>query len=94
MRVASEVGLDVSVCGDLAADPLGLALLIGLGYRDFSLAPPSIPEVRELIGMLSASDLSELCDGLDDGEEVAGLRARLKRYLSETVPDEATTLTG
>ena len=91
---ASAASLDIGVCGDLAADPLGLAFLLALGYRDFSLAPPSIPEVRELVGVLSTADLREVCGDLDDVKEVSNLRLRLREYLKATVPFEATTLSG
>lgn len=85
---AAEAGLDITVCGDLATDPVGLALLVGLGYRDFSVAPVAIPEIRELLGTLSAGELSRLCEGLDDRERVGTIRARLEDYLSRAVPFE------
>lgn len=91
-RTAAAAGLDLGVCGDLASDPLGLALLIGLGYRDFSLAPTSIPEIREMVGTLSAAELAELCEDLDDPERVSSLKGRLGEYLRETVPFETSRL--
>ena len=91
-RAASDVGLEIGVCGDLAADPIGLALLLALGYRDFSLAPASVPEVRELVGLLSTADLARIGvpGGLVDG--AAKLRARLHAYLADVVPSSAARL--
>lgn len=91
-KTASGTGLELGVCGDLASDPIGLALLVGLGYRDFSLAPTSIPEIRELLGTLSAAELAELCDDLDDPERVSTLKRRLAEYLRDTVPFETSRL--
>ena len=87
--VASALDLDIGVCGDLAADALGLALLLALGYRDFSLAPASIPEVRELVGLLSVAELSGLW-GRDGGppQVLAELRARL----ADAIPEERSPL--
>jgi phosphoenolpyruvate-protein kinase (PTS system EI component) len=90
--VATEAGLDVSVCGNLATDSTGLALLVGLGYRDFSVSPAVIPEIRELAAALSSTILAELVDGLERPERLTTVRDRLHRYLEETVPDEATRL--
>lgn len=89
---ASAAGLEISVCGDLAADPVGLGFLLGTGYRDFSLAPTWIPETRELVSSVSVEALETICEGLDDPERARTLRARLRAYLDETVPFEATAL--
>ncbi len=92
-RVCEEglaCGLEVSVCGDLATDPEGLALLLGLGYRDFSVAPTRLPEIRELIGTLSAADLAMLC--ASTAASGSDLRRRLRAYLEETSPFETRPL--
>ena len=80
------------MCGDLATDPLGLAILLGLGYRDFSVAPVSIPEARELLGTVSASELTELCANLGDPERVLTVRDRVSAYLDEVLPFERSRL--
>ena len=87
-RQASAAGLDIGVCGDLATDPTGLALLLGLGYRDFSIAPVAFPEVREFLGTVSASELADLCRGLDKPDGVARVRRDVVAYLDATVPPE------
>lgn len=38
-----------SVCGEIAGDPRYTALLLGLGVRDFSMAPGSLPRVKQRI---------------------------------------------
>jgi len=42
-------GKDLSVCGEMAADPLVVALLIGLGFRAFSMTPAAIPVVKRAL---------------------------------------------
>ena len=37
---------DLSVCGEMAADPLLVGLLVGLGFRTFSMTPTAIPIVK------------------------------------------------
>lgn len=46
---ASKAKINASICGEMASDPEFIMLLLGLGYRTFSLAPPMIPEIKKLI---------------------------------------------
>ncbi len=44
----------VAVCGELAAHPLGAAVLIGLGVTDLSVTPVAIPDLKDRIVALDA----------------------------------------
>jgi phosphotransferase system enzyme I (PtsI) len=44
-----RAGIGVSLCGEMASDPLSLVLLLGLGYRTLSVGPPAIPLVKWVI---------------------------------------------
>jgi len=54
-----QAGLEVSVCGELAASPLGAYLLLGLGITTFSMAPSALPEIKKVIRSVSATDARE-----------------------------------
>jgi phosphoenolpyruvate-protein kinase (PTS system EI component) len=45
----AAAGVKVSVCGDAAADPLVLPLLLGLGIRTFSVGAARVPKVARWI---------------------------------------------
>ena len=49
-------GLPVSVCGEMASEPLDALLLIGLGYRCLSVAPPALPLVKWLLRAVPLAD--------------------------------------
>ena len=46
---AAEAGISVSVCGDAAADPLVLPLLLGLGIRTLSVGAARVPQVARQV---------------------------------------------
>ncbi len=46
---AKDAGIPVSLCGEMAADPLNALLLAGLGITDLSMSSPSIPKVKQAI---------------------------------------------
>ena len=53
---AKKAGTPFSVCGEMASEPLGAFLLLGLGYRELSVAPTALPVVRWLVRRLRVGD--------------------------------------
>ena len=53
-------GTDVSMCGEMAADPLMVPVLVGLGLRSFSMNPQAVPVVRALIRQLSFREAGQI----------------------------------
>jgi phosphotransferase system enzyme I (PtsI) len=49
IRVGARNQIGVSVCGEMAGDPLYTLLLLGLGLTTFSMNGPDIPEVKKVI---------------------------------------------
>lgn len=92
VKECSRHGLDLSVCGELAGDPLGVAALLGLGYRKFSVSVRSLPEIRELIRNVSAKDLGKIMRKLDRAESGDEVRRAVAHYLSDRglLPEQAT----
>jgi phosphotransferase system enzyme I (PtsI) len=56
-RAAARAGVPLSVCGEMASDPLLLAVMIGLGLTGFSMTPAAIPAARHLVGSVHAARL-------------------------------------
>ncbi len=49
VRAGREAGIEVSVCGEVAANPLGTFLLLGLGVTAFSVGSPVLPEIKKVV---------------------------------------------
>jgi len=49
IRAGQRHDVSVSLCGEMAGDPDYTLLLLGLGLRIFSIAPPAIPEIKKVI---------------------------------------------
>lgn len=45
----------VAVCGELAADESAAAVLIGLGVRELSVSPPSVPSIKQAVRLLDSA---------------------------------------
>ena len=72
-QAAREARLTVSVCGDAAADPQVLPLLVGLGVDTLSVPAARVPRVRSWVADLDAracADLAEQALAAPDVEAV------------------------
>jgi multiphosphoryl transfer protein len=56
---AEARGRWVGVCGELAGDPAAAVLLVGLGVRELSMAPPLIPAVKQALRSVTLADATE-----------------------------------
>jgi phosphoenolpyruvate-protein phosphotransferase (PTS system enzyme I) len=50
----------VGMCGEMAADPVAIPLLVGLGLDELSMNPPAIPGAKKLIRGLDSREMAEL----------------------------------
>ncbi len=57
MAMAENVGIPVSVCGEVAGDPHLTRLLLGMGLRIFSMHPSQILEVKSKVLKANVSEL-------------------------------------
>ncbi|MCC7016624.1 MAG: phosphoenolpyruvate--protein phosphotransferase [Rhodospirillales bacterium] len=58
VRKAALAGRPVGLCGEIAGRPLEAMALIGLGFRDLSLAPPAVGPIKDMIRSLDLSALT------------------------------------
>jgi phosphotransferase system enzyme I (PtsI) len=57
---ARKARLPVSICGEMAGDPVFAALLVGLGAQSLSMTPPLLPSVRYMIRHMKYSEARKL----------------------------------
>lgn len=70
---AHERKIKVSVCGEMAGDPVYLPLLLGLGVDELSMTPPLIPAVKYLVRAMRMSEAKQLVEkalGMDSPKEI------------------------
>ncbi|MFT5040544.1 MAG: phosphoenolpyruvate-protein phosphotransferase, partial [Hyphomicrobiaceae bacterium] len=75
VRAGRATGRSVSICGEMAGNPLCTVLLVGLGVDELSMSPLYIPVVKKIIRTVSIVDAKRVADEvlrLDTVEEVKG----------------------
>jgi phosphocarrier protein FPr len=66
---------EVAVCGEMAADPAGALLLVGLGVEELSMDPQAFGAVKRAMADHSRSDLAQLARRAQDLGSGADVRA-------------------
>lgn len=49
IETSQAAGKEITVCGEMAADPLSALVLLGFGLRKFSMNPIFIPRIKEVL---------------------------------------------
>ncbi len=77
----------VSVCGEIARNPLFIRLLLGLGLRIFSINPTYIPLVKSIILKSKISEAEELWKKARKMSTASEIEALLMEDLKKNFPD-------
>ena len=88
-RAADASSTSLSVCGEMAGQPLQAVLLVGLGYRELSMAPSAIPRVKEALRAVPAAEarqLAERCLELASGSEIEALVREALPAVAQAAP--------
>jgi phosphocarrier protein FPr len=72
---AAVHGRLVAVCGELAGDPAAAVLLVGLGVRELSMAPPLIAEVKQALRSVTLADAIAAADRAVNAPDATAARA-------------------
>jgi len=88
---ARSAGKELAICGEMAGDPLHTALLLGLGLREFSVAPRQMLEVKDAIRRTHLGEARQLARIALDLGSAAEVEALLNEYRPTRKYDEAVT---
>jgi len=96
VEAGARGGIGVSVCGEMASDPLSVVLLLGLGYRTLSVAPPALPLVKWVVRSVPipvAERAAAAALGADTAEGVSeAVRAAVQDLFDARLLDAVTAL--
>jgi len=62
VNAAKHAGKRVSICGEMAADPVCTLVLVGLGFDELSMGPFFIPVIKRLIRALDFQTAQNVAD--------------------------------
>ena len=98
LRAGAAAGIEVSICGEMASEPLSVILLLGMGFSTLSVAPPALPLVKWLVRSIpyqaarAAAEAALDARGPREVEQV--LRRAIAPYVDPRLIDPLATLPG
>jgi multiphosphoryl transfer protein len=81
-EAGAATGTPVSVCGNLASDPVGAVLLIGFGITELSGAPAAFSMLRRAISQVTAEECRDLARRALQMETAGQVRALASEMMS------------
>jgi phosphotransferase system enzyme I (PtsP) len=78
-RECAAAGVPLSLCGEMAGQPLDAMALIGLGFRTLSMSPPAVGPVKTMVRSLDLGRLQTYLTGIQ-GSAAGSLRGKLRAF--------------
>jgi len=85
--VAREKAVKVFMCGEMAATPHHIPLLLGMGIDELSMNPQSIPQIKRVIRALSVNDARSFIRDALKMKTARGLFELLKEVYGDVLAD-------
>ncbi|MFA5959031.1 MAG: phosphoenolpyruvate--protein phosphotransferase [Tatlockia sp.] len=76
-------GVEVSICGEMASDPLAVILLLAMGFDTLSMNSTSLPRIKWVIRNISLAQARKTLAEVLELEHPAEIRLHLQKALEE-----------
>jgi phosphotransferase system enzyme I (PtsP) len=81
---SQAANIPVSVCGELAGDPIGAVTLLGLGYRNLSMSSANVLRVKSVLRQIDSGWAETIANGLLNLDDPKVIRSTLQLALQKT----------
>jgi phosphotransferase system enzyme I (PtsI) len=85
VEAAKQSKIQVSVCGELAGDPLALPLWLGLGVTELSMAGALMLQVKHEILRCSRTHAMRFTETMNTLRSSTALKTKLERFIQENI---------
>jgi phosphotransferase system enzyme I (PtsI) len=85
--VAKKNNIALSVCGEMAADPMMCPLLVGLGINTLSVAPSAVPLVKDSIRSITKVQAEQLAGSAMECTTAAAVIELCRKLIGSSAPE-------
>ena len=84
VAAGNAANMEISVCGELAGDPLGAVALVGLGYRSLSMSSANLLRVKSVLRQIDSGWAESVSNDLLKLDDPKVIRSTLQLALQQT----------
>jgi len=88
VEAGHRAGIEVAICGEMAADPAYIPIFLGLGLDELSMTPFYIPRVKKILRSSSYEDGKQLLDEISRLSTAAEIEDYVKGMMAKRFPDD------
>ena len=85
---ADQHGIPVAICGEMAAEPKYVMILLGLGLREFSMNPAAIPKMKKILRKATVEEARHLAAEVFQYATAPEIEAHVRKWMAERFPEE------
>jgi phosphotransferase system enzyme I (PtsI) len=89
IETAARKNVPINMCGQMSGSPTYTMLLLGLGLRRFSVAPSSIPEIKNVIRHVTMERCKAVTEKVLSMENAREIKSYLNEELKKLTPGAA-----
>ena len=86
-EAGQAAGIPVSMCGEMAGDPMNVLVLLGLGLSELSMNSASVPLVKRVLRAASAADGRLLLERLLEYTHADDIEREVRAEMARRFPD-------
>ena len=83
-----QAGIPVAICGEMAAEPAYVIVLLGLGLDEFSMNPVSIPKVKKVLRMSRFEETRSLVERLFQFPTASEIECYVRNWMADRFPED------
>jgi len=83
---ADKKAVPITMCGQMSGNPIHTMLLLGLGLRQFSVAPAALPEIKNICRRVTLAECKEVTHRVATMENARDITNYLREELKRRVP--------
>jgi len=88
VQSANHAGVPVAICGEMAAEPAYVLVLLGLGLEEFSMNPIAIPKVKKMLRKVTVAETRALAERLLQFTTATEIKRYVRKWMAERFPGE------